>query len=157
MHFATVDLTKYDQDGAIWCIHAGKLRDWLPDKLRNILREEYAIGFSVDMLSRVAQTLQEFDKLSNEPFAVFVDPPSLDERIVNQSASFSLMSSPTILLNEWLLDKPDLYRRLIIPAKLKWEIRDKLDQMNITERMLFPGLDGLSSYLKRYYSPRDNR
>jgi len=35
------------------------------------------------------------------------------------------------------------YRTLIIPAEPKWEIRDKPDQGNISERVLFPGLDGL--------------
>ena len=83
----------------------------------------------------------------------FFEPPSLDERIVNQFALFSLMSSPTASLDDWLDDHPGLARRVVIPAKLKWEVRDKLDQANITERVLYPGLDGLSLWLKRQYTP----
>ena len=38
-------------------------------------------------------------------------------------------------------------------GRLKWEIRGKLDQANINERVLFPGLDGLSRWLARFYMP----
>lgn len=65
------------------------------------------------------------------------------------------MSSPSADLGEWLLGHEDLGFRLIIPAALKQEMRDKLDQSNINERMLFPGPDGLCAWLKRYYSPME--
>ena len=66
------------------------------------------------------------------------------------------MSDPAAVLDDWIEMHPDVARKIIIPAGLKWEIRDKLDQANITERVLFPGLDGLSRWLKRHYSPRHN-
>jgi hypothetical protein len=101
----------------------------------------------------VAHSLEEFDALGKD-FVVFFEPPSLDERIVNQFALFSLPSDERLSLRDLLERRENAYRRIIIPAELKWEIRDKLDQANITERVLFPGLDGLSQWLKRYFTTR---
>ena len=153
MHFCTYNLKEFDQDGAIWCVDYRKTNELLPRKVRKILDEDDANIFTTEMLNRVATTLDEFDAMGSDDFVLFFEPPSLDERIVNQFALFSLPSSPKLSLEE-LLHRRAAYRRIIIPAALKWEIRDKLDQANITERVLFPGLDGLSMWLKRYFTTR---
>lgn len=155
MHFATESVADFDRDGSIWSIDYVKTNDLLPKALRSILEQEHAEAFTAEMLVQAADSLRGFDDLARSTFLVFFEPPSLDERIVNQFALFSLLSSPTVALHEWLARHPDTVRRLVIPAALKWEIRDKLDQANITERVLFPGLDGLGRWLARYYTPRD--
>jgi hypothetical protein len=154
LHFATENLGLFDTDGVVWCVDYVRTNQLLPEKLKHILEAEDSNVFTADMLSQAAATLQQLDRLSEDEFVVFFEPPSLDDRIVNQYALFSLMSSPDSMLDNWLEDKPELFRRIILPASLKWEIRDKLDQANITERVLYPGLDGLSLWLKRYYKTR---
>ena len=152
LHFATDDPTTFKHDGTVWCVDFVEANNRLPSRLRRILDEEASDTFTVEMLSEFA-TLREFDALRREPFVVFMEPPAVDRRILNQFALFSLMSSPSARLDEWLERHPELCRKVRIPAKLKWEIRDNLDQANINERVLFPGLDGLSRWLARYYSP----
>ncbi|NTV38119.1 MAG: hypothetical protein HGA82_02900, partial [Anaerolineales bacterium] len=41
---------------------------------------------TVEMLERAAPTLREFDAVEGGPHAIFFEPPSLDDRIVNQYA-----------------------------------------------------------------------
>ena len=154
MHFATQNLKDFDQDGAVWCVDYAKTNELLPRTLRKLLDAEDANIFTAEMLNRAATSLQDFDALSSDEFVLFFEPPSLDERIVNQFALFSLPSSADLKLEELLRKREAAYRRVIIPAALKWEVRDKLDQANVTERVLFPGLDGLSQWLKRYFTTR---
>lgn len=154
LHFATADLDRFDRDGAIWAVNYVLTPQLVPERLRRRLDLEGANVFTVEMLSEEVRSLAELDSLGEAPFALFFEPPSIDDRIVNQFAFFSVMSDPRVPFDEWLADQPQLYRRIVIPAGLKWEIRDKLDQSNITERVLFPGLVGLTAWLKRHYSPR---
>ena len=153
LHFVTEPPEHMNRDGVVWCVNFVEANKQLPAKLRRIMDREGSQTLTVDMLNAFP-ALADFDRLSRAPFLVFMEPPAIDRRILNQFALFSLMSSPTADMDEWLRKHPDLCRRVIVPAALKWEIRDKLDQANVNERILFPDLDGLSRWLTRYYQPK---
>jgi hypothetical protein len=152
LHFATHSPATFGEDGVVWCVNFVEANRLLPARLKTILQEEHSDTFTVEMLGEFP-TLRAFDALGREPFVIFIEPPSLDARILNQFALFSLMPAPAARLDHWLEGHPNLFRRVVEPAELKWEVRDKLDQANINERTLFPGLDGLSRWLERYYFP----
>jgi hypothetical protein len=152
LHFVTDDPATFETDGVVWCVNFIEANKQIPARLRRILEQEGSDTFTVEMLGAFT-SLKAFDALRRDPFVVFMEPPAVDRRILNQFALFSLMSSPEARLDDWLEQHPELCRKVRVPAALKWEIRDKLDQANINERVLFPGLDGLSRWLGRYYTP----
>lgn len=157
LHFATDDVQRAGLDGAIWCVNYKATNRLLPERLLAALRLEEADIFSTEMLESVARTLPDFDGSSDEPFLVLFEPPSLASRIINQFALFSVLSSTGEPLDAWLRSHPGTCRRIVIPHELKWEIRDKLDQANVNERVLFPGLEGLCRWLGRQYLPRPGK
>lgn len=151
LHFSTANFLNFKKDGAIWAVNYVDSMRYLPDQLSLIIEEEGSHIFTAEMLDRAANSLVALPQLKRDDFAVFFEPPSIDQRIVNQYAVFSMMSNPEIIISNWLEKTEVQYFKIIIPAALKWEIRDKLDQANINERVLFPGLDGLATWLKRHY------
>lgn len=156
LHFATANIHKFDRDGVIWAVNYRRAHQLLPERLRSKLNDEGANVFTVEMLTETVSSLTEFETEDELDAVIFFEPPSIDDRIVNQYAFFSVMADPQRILNDWLRQHPSLWHRIVIPAELKWEVRDKLDQANINERVMFPGLDGLSHWLTRHYSPRQD-
>ncbi len=157
LHFATANISNYNHDAAVWCVNYVKSTKYLPKILKDAIDEEGSNVFTPDVLEPVCASLKELAGFQEDDFVMFLEPPSLDGRIVHQFALFSMMSKPQAVLSEWLANHPDLFFRIIIPGRMKWEIRDKLDQANITERVLFPGLAGLSQWLKRHYTTAPQR
>lgn len=152
MHFATSELAHYGSDGAIIMVDYHAAARLLPTRLRTILADTGSNVFTTELLRQDTPSLKAFDARNrDEKFVLFFEPPSLDERIANQFSVFSMTSDARLTFSDWLLSMPPIARKLVIRAELKWEIRDKLDQANITERVLFPGLDGLSRWLGRQY------
>ena len=161
LHFATENV-QYENspvNGVIWCIDYKKAHMLLPERLQSTLNSSISEVFTVDMLAQIADDLDAFNLYSGDSerskhVVIFFEPPSLDERVINQFSLLSMMSIPTTMLDEWLEKHAELCYKIVLPAKIKWEIRDKLDQANINERILYPGLDGLCRWLRRYYGPR---
>jgi FRG domain-containing protein len=153
LHFATQNREKYHLDGLVWCVDYVRAHQQLPLALRALLDEEGANLFTTELLDEAAPELADLEQYGDD-FVLFVEPPSFDARIVNQYALFSVIARAEARLDDWIEHQPDIALRVVVPAELKWEVRDKLDQANLTERVLFPGLDGLSRWLARYYEPR---
>jgi hypothetical protein len=158
LHFATANMQYMQDDGLIWMVDIYQVQQEMPLSLRTQLQDVGSASFDIEMFSNSKldpwKLVNYPDQLSKDGFLIFFEPPSMDDRIINQFGLFSILSDPQASSEDWFLSRPHLCRKIIIPGDKKWEIRDKLDQANITERVLFPGLDGLSDWLNRSYFSR---
>lgn len=159
-HFATAEREFFSKHGVIWCVDVIALRDRiLPPEIAEPLRRAPAAVYDVALLEETYRKLADFDatKANLGEACVFFEPPSLDARIANQTGILSTMNGAAVS-HQGYMEKvaaahPHVVRRIVIDKAAKSEVRDMLDQNNIHERMLFPGLPGLSAWLKRYYGP----
>lgn len=168
-----------DADGVVWAVDYQAAHERLPDHFQEFLDEMGTDMFNAALLSDlmtlivqrsvdddaglaerrtlpmldVRDVIEEFSKRRGEDHVVFFQPPSIDQRIVNQAALFSSMANPRTSMDEWLERHPELFWKIVVSAEHKREFRDKLDQANINHRTLFPGLDGIATWLKEYYQP----
>lgn len=158
LHFMTDDITTFSKDGVIWIVNFVEIKKHLPEDLREKLDKQNTLSFtSFELEKHIGNSIdeiKEYEKVHGDGL-LFFEPPSIDDRIVNQFAMFSFMLNPDSDKKKWLENRPHLYKRIIIPSALKWEIRDKLDQSNITERIIYPGLDGISKWLNRWYREKN--
>jgi len=156
-HFATAERKHFDKDGVIWCVDVIRLRDhFMPPRISAPLQTAPAAVYDLRLLSTVVPTLRDFDSVKGE-VCLFFEPPSIDARIANQTGILSTMngaahSHQSFFVHQSAKDS-QLVRRIIVQRDAKNEIRDMLDQNNVNERMLFPGLPGLCDWLRRYYGP----
>jgi hypothetical protein len=159
LHFATSnDPEKLGARNVIlWKIDIDEINSLLPTSYKKVLEDERAYLFTVEMLQKCTRSLASYDQSMKDQAMVLLEPPSIDERIVNQYANFAIIpegiepSDGSYSIERWLNDHTEKTVKYVIEKDLVWRIRDMLDQMNINERIVYPGLDGLSEWLARHY------
>lgn len=158
LHFAVNDpnLDKIDKHECImWKIDVAELHAMLPVRYRALLRDDQALIFTVRMLDTLAPTLEQYDRDMGADSMLIVEPPSIDPRIINQYSYFSVVPRGITDVEAFLKTRTQNTVKYIIDRRLRWEISDMLDQFNITERTIYPDLDGLTKMLARHYFVRE--
>lgn len=111
----------------------------------------------LDELLKMQDAVTQYDLDMVNKALVLLEPPSIDQRIINQYSYFSIIPAgmehtyDDFGIEQFLEEQTSRTVKYTISAKLKWRIRDMLDHMNMNERIMFPGLDGLSKWLTRHY------
>lgn len=97
------------------------------------------------------KSLKEYDEDMGDQAFVSLEPPSVDQRIINQYSFFTVIPSGIENISDFLEKSPAITTKYIIDKSLRWQLRDILDQFNVNERIIYPGLDGLSKWIARHY------
>lgn len=153
LHFANSEINMEEMDAhdsVVWRVDMAELYGMLPDKYQEALAARQSTVFSVDMLSTVAGTLEQYDEDMHCRGMVVIEPPSINQRIVNQYSFFSVVPMG-MDVEDFLNSYTSSTVKYVIDRKLRWRVRDMLDQLNMSERIVYPGLDGLSKWIARHY------
>ncbi len=154
LHFAVSEdnLEHMEQhDCMVWRTDIKELHALLPPKYQQVMAENKAEVFSVDMLGRAAADIAAYDRDMGGSAMVVLEPPSIDSRIVNQYSFFSVIPMDMEDVEGFLDRYTQNTVKYIIDRRLRWRVRDMLDQLNMSERLVYPGLDGLSRWIARHY------
>ena len=123
----------------------------LPEKYRLAVGKEQTTLFSVEMLTKITDSLYQYDEDMGDHSMVIIEPPSTNPRIVTQYSFFSLVPMGMKNIETYLDEYTNHTVKYVIDRRLRWRVRDMLDQLNISERIMYPGLEGLSKWIARHY------
>ena len=145
----------FDVDGVVWCVDFVRRTSFLPPALRAVLDERARTSSPPRCSSASRRTLARVRRAGRRR-AVRRSSSSRRRSTSGSSTSSRFLADvrPDGALDAWLASTRSWARRSSSRAELKWEVRDKLDQANVTERVLFPGPRRPLAWLRRYYSPR---
>jgi len=154
LHFATTEDNLADMaehDCMVWRVDMQELYNLLPGQYRNVVNRTQSTIFNIQMLSGITTSLEQYDQDMGDRAMVIIEPPSTNDRIINQYSFFSIIPTDMTDIEKFLDERTEHTVKYIIDKDLRWRVRDMLDQLNMSERIIYPGLDGLSKWIARHY------
>jgi len=155
LNFATTEENLDDMDKhdcVVWRIDMCEMVDHLPDPYKTAVKKKYSSIFTVEMLKELTgNSLLQYDDDMGDSSMVIIEPPSLNQRIINQHSFFSVVPTGINDIEKFLSDNTNNTVKYLIDKNLRWRVRDMLDQLNMSERIVYPGLEGLSKWIARHY------
>lgn len=162
-----------EDNGVIWIINTVSFEYWSNNELIcNHLAADYTREKIINSIMLEIRGEFDYGELDGEPRdkkirpLMFI-PPYIDQRMSAQSSRFLLWGEDQSALEDMI--KPDnemqldtgmnvdfindehFLGKMIVPAECKKGIMKELDLLNINEKSIFPGLDGIGRYLNKYY------
>ena len=123
-------------------------------KNKDALNGKKTFIFSVDLLLQVTSSIDGYDEDMADRSLVVIEPPSLNQRIVNQYSFFTILPKGITNLEKFLDENTEHTVKYVIDHSLRWDLRDILDQLNMNDRIIYPGKEGIAKWLARHYFVR---
>lgn len=153
-----------DSEGYISLIHYKNFMQWSfsEQEFRRKTRKEVIEHIVNDQI----YLLKECDNPKLKP--ILITPSYIDQRMSAQSSRFMLWGESDnsleemIAENNYMILSPDntvyyqlhderFFSKIFVDKNAKRSIMEELELMNINEKTIFPGLDGIGKYIERKY------
>jgi len=177
LYFCCEDISK--TDGALWIVNVVPFRFWAVGEIneQNLIDDPFLYWTTEEFIDNVMKEItnpsdadENYPKLRRPVFSV---PPYIDQRMSAQSSCFMLWgrrhepledmatSSNYMKLHHAgarlrIEDDKRFLAKIIIPNEVKRDIVNELDLLDINEKSLFPGLDGIGHYIEKHYRNDSN-
>jgi hypothetical protein len=147
------NLSQMDKhDCMVWRINMSELVGKLPQNYRDVVNRKHSTIYTVDMLKDLTgNSLQKYDADMGDSAMVIIEPPSINQRIINQYSFFAVVPMGISDIEQFLDEHTKDTVKFVINKDLRWRVRDMLDALNMSERIVYPGLEGLSKWIARRY------
>lgn len=167
-----------ETNGVIWIINTVAFERWSThERICRDMGPDYTREAIINSIMREMRGEFDWGDVNGEPRQkkyrpIMFIPPYIDQRMSAQSSRFLLWGNnqsalenmidadnemqfcPGVTLN--ITDDQRFLAKLIIPYKCKHHIMKELDLLNINEKSIFPGLDGIGKYINKHYQNNIN-